>query len=403
MEKTLLKKLLNREFYFNNKLKLKREFFPQELGDLFDTITQAHDRYEAPELKPEWVRKLHTEFNPGLTVAAIRNISILLDDVVHEDDCPDAMAADILLGMWKRNVASGIAQKAVDIINGDETEFTLLQNALSELQEVQEEIPQNYTEVPFDLDEFLKLSSNEGLFPFRLSPLKDQVYGAGRGNFVIVFARPEAGKTTYTCFETAGFLQNGLRVDYYANEEPAHRVYARVVCSALERSMDEIRADVAEARDAFHGYSKLLTMRDCVGMDITEVSNLCTKGKPDVVILDQLDKFGVHGNFSRGDERLGELYVQARQIAKKHNCLVIAVSQCSAEGEGLNKIDFSMLAGSKTGKAAEGDLIIGIGRNPLLEGTNEDIRQFNVSKNKVNGWHGYVTAMLDRHRAIYEV
>ena len=58
-----------------------------------------------------------------------------------------------------------------------------------------------------------------------------------------------------------------------------------------------------------------------------------------------------------------------------------------------------MLENSRTGKAAEADIIIGIGKN---FGDEEDyIRHLCVSKNKLTGWHGGVTCRIDIRKARY--
>ena len=56
-----------------------------------------------------------------------------------------------------------------------------------------------------------------------------------------------------------------------------------------------------------------------------------------------------------------------------------------------------MMAGSKTSKAAEADVIIGIGRH---SGTNEDgapdnARFLTISKNKISGYHGTIPVLLE--------
>ena len=75
------------------------------------------------------------------------------------------------------------------------------------------------------------------------------------------------------------------------------------------------------------------------------------------------------GQFNSSHERLRELYRCLRELAKRHDCAVIGVSQASAEAEGKTRVDFSMMEGSKTGKAAEADVVLGIGKH---SGTNED-------------------------------
>jgi hypothetical protein len=400
MEKQLFKKLLNREFFLRNKDRVRREYFADDLKRLYDTLSEAHTKYET-DLTVEWLKTLHHEYNPVITRAQSSLIAILLDDIEHEDCPPDDMADDLIISLHKNETARKIANAALDVINGTT-------NTFGEVRRILEDVtddglsPSICEEVPFDLDRFLEQTSPAGLFKFRLPTLSAEIYGAGRGNFIIVFARPEVGKTSYMCYETAGFLKQGLRVAYFANEEPAFRVYLRLLCSYLEEGVPYIEANKRAAIEKFNTVRENLWMNDCVGMSITDVDAWVGSHRPDVVILDQLDKFNISGNFTRGDERLGELYTYAREIAKRNDCLVYGVSQCSADGEGLQKIDYSMLAGSKTAKAGEADIILGIGRNPQLHGEN-DHRMFNISKNKINGWHGEVGAVLNRLTATYEV
>ena len=71
---------------------------------------------------------------------------------------------------------------------------------------------------------------------------------------------------------------------------------------------------------------------------------------------------------------------------------MINVSQASIDADGQNRITYDMLDGSKTGKAGEADIIIGIGKNDFLKDDVSDprnqIRYVTISKNKINGWHG---------------
>ena len=216
MEKQLLKKLLNNHFFVHHKNIVSDEFFPDELGDVYKVICRAHETYQT-DLQIEWVRKLYDEYNPAATVATKRNVAILLDDVSHEDDVPEDMAHDILTSMHKKEHFRKIANAAVSGINGDEHNFTEIRHLLDSIDEV-DILHTTYEEVKFDLDDLLATTSQAGLFPFRLPPLKDTIYGAGRGNFIILFARPEAGKSSYAVYETVGYLREGLKVAYFGNE-----------------------------------------------------------------------------------------------------------------------------------------------------------------------------------------
>lgn len=399
MEKQLLKKLLSYNFYAANKKYVLREFFEGELRLLYDTITKAHEKYKK-DLTFEWIRQLFKKDNPASTAAVKLNVANLLDDLLHEEEPPDDIASDIVRDLFEKEQARRIAEVAVEVLNGTKNLKDL--SAISNNLELDLENIISYNEIEFNLDEFLNFTNPKNLFQFRHPELQRYIGGAGRGNFAIIFGRPECGKTAFSVFNAAGYLQQGLKVVYFANEEPAKRVYLRLVSSMLECTEYEIRNNIEGTKKAFQQYAKYLNMIECVGMDIIDVDIWAATNKPDIIILDQIDKFRIEGKYNRDDERLGKLYEYAREIAKRNNCLVFGISQCSAEGDGKLQLDFSMLAGSKTAKAAEADLIIGIGLNKQVEEENHH-RRFWVSKNKINGWHGCVSAILDKYTVTFKV
>ena len=159
----------------------------------------------------------------------------------------------------------------------------------------------------------------------------------------------------------------------------------------------------------FNAYEKLPTeikdkIKDATGRDMSWVESVCKSYRPDIVILDMGDKFARTGGFARTDEALKANAVHARMIAKEHKCAMFYMSQLSAEAEGRVNLNQSMMEGSRTGKAAEADLMILIGKSPTVEGQEEDspLRHMNIVKNKLNGWHGMVNCELDYLTARYE-
>ena len=102
------------------------------------------------------------------------------------------------------------------------------------------------------------------------------------------------------------------------------------------------------------------------------VESVCKSYRPDILVLDMGDKFSAGGNYARPDEALKACAIYARQIAKTYDCAVIYMSQLSADAEGRAQLNQSMMEGSRTGKAAEADLMILIGKSPSVEGQEED-------------------------------
>jgi len=115
-----------------------------------------------------------------------------------------------------------------------------------------------------------------------------------------------------------------------------------------------------------------------------------------------LDKVNISGTFARTDEKLRAIYTGIRELAKRHDICVIALSQASADGHNKLNLSFDMMENSKTGKAAEADLIIGIGRQDTSN-PNETLRQLNISKNKINGVHAEIISYINPQLSRYDV
>ena len=103
----------------------------------------------------------------------------------------------------------------------------------------------------------------------------------------------------------------------------------------------------------------------------------------------------VAGVFARDDLRLSQVYIKARTIAKKHDLAMIAVSQADATADGRTSLRFTQMANSKIGKAAEADVIIGIGKEATDSTDDNFLRYLHVSKNKLGGGHGRATVRIE--------
>jgi hypothetical protein len=158
--------------------------------------------------------------------------------------------------------------------------------------------------------------------------------------------------------------------------------------------------NLEEAHDEWKKIKNNITLIDTIDWTLDDIDSHCEKYKPDIIVIDQLDKIGIGGTFSRGDEKLRAIYSGAREISKRRQCCVIAISQASADAHNRSSISFDMMENSKTGKAAEADLIIGIGRNINIDPTDRT-RHLCISKNKITGYHGEPDCIFDKHLSRY--
>ena len=397
IEKQIIKLMLNKDFYTEYKGRVSRNVFQGSFGSLYDTVQKAHDKYDA-NISIDELYSLHTTvFNPALTRAAKEQFHELLEDIKETQEPSKQIADDIIKILIERDVAQKIAIEATEIFNGKPADFNFITNLI---EKHKTGLPaQKLDAVTNDIEELLEELNFVSKWQFNINVLKTNIGGIGPGNLMIAFARPEVGKTAFWVSLVAapyGFAEQGAKVHAFINEEPAVRTQMRAISSFTGLNKDQITKDIPTAREEWIRIKDNIVMIDTVDWSMDDIDSHCEKHKPDIIVIDQLDKVNISGTFARTDEKLRAIYTSAREIAKRRNCVVIAISQASADADNKDHITFTMMENSKTGKAAEADLIIGIGSNSIVDPAN-NARVLNVSKNKITGWHGNPPCVLDRY------
>lgn len=403
MELQFLKKLLDNDFYTSNKSKVHRTLFEDDELELYDIISEAHDKY-GQILTPDELFALWQSKNPVAQTSVVRSIKDLTDRISEEDTISDAVASDLLTGLWQRNVGKRISQLGINLMEGKPEAFDKLSTLIEKSK--QGFLPTDFGEdTTKELEQLLAITSDDNRFRFNIPGLSRVVYGIGRQEFGIYFARPETGKTAFgvsLCFGPNGFAEQGRKVAYLGNEESTERTMLRAYQAYTGMTKEEIITSPHLARERFELIEDKVSMKNIQGWPMSEVKAYVKYKEADVVIVDQMDKVTVDGSFNSTHEKLREVYVQGREMMKECNCAGFAVSQASADAEGRTQLTPDMMEGSKTGKYAEADLIIGIGKFPdNPDGTPETTRILNIGKNKLSGWHGQVTCKLEQEISRY--
>lgn len=398
-ELKLVKLLLRNSFYEDNKSRVVPDMFPDPLDTLYTTIVQAHDKYKK-DITCSELRALHRNQFPTLTRAARNSVEELITDIeLDEEEFGVEIAKDVLSEMWKKETARRVAQEALKVAEGRTESFEEVQHILETTGD--DFMPvDDLDEETTDLDALIEMAEEELRYRFNLEPLATKVPGVFPGSFTMLLARPETGKTAYLVNMVAGpggFLDQGHNVHYLCNEEPSYRTMQRIVSAATGMTWAEIRENREKAYPLMDKVRKHMHMVYCADMSIERLDAYAKRYKPDVIIVDQLDKMNVSGSFARTDERLGKIYIKARQIAIRHELAFFGATQASADADGKTTVTYSNAADSRTAKAAECDLILGLGRYAMGEEVSEEdhTRFITVSKNKITGRLGKVVCMID--------
>jgi replicative DNA helicase len=313
-------------------------------------------------------------------------------------------------GMRVRLVAAAKAQALAMVLTrfqeGDEVDLYMETRRIVEEYEAETERKIKTPWVVTSIEELLEDEKNDVGLHWRLSCLNESMRPLRGGDFIVIAGRPDKGKTTFISSELT-FMAPQVQQMYgdersilwLNNEGPGKRIIQRTYQSALNATVPELVA--MGGKPSTKGKKNLLREKydEAVGgrwdiikvFDIHdfwshEVEDLIRKVPPGLIVFDMVDniKFGgeAGNNGQRTDQLLEAMYQWARIISVKYDVPVIATSQVSADGDGLQWPTLPMLKDSKTGKQGAAEVIITLGasNDPLLGNS----RYINTTKNKLH-------------------
>jgi len=405
MELSLIRSLMDRSFYDDHRgAKCPDKLFSKDVRKIKQTIDNAMSKYERT-VTPDEIEALFLSNNPTMTTAQKQAYSALFFKIKKESPMGGDVANEVLSKLFQQVIGEEIANLGFDYVNGDKASLEPLRNMLEQYGD--DFIPNlNVEWDDIEIETLLARADLEARWTFNVPTLTRKVEGVNAGHLIEIGARPNTGKTSFHASLIAspqGFAHQGANCIVLCNEEGYHRVGARYLTAATGMTMKEIKDNPTKARDLYAPVKERIKIKDATGRDMAWVESICKTYNPDIELLDMGDKFAKTAGFARTDEALKANAVHARMIAKQHECAIFYMSQLSADAEGKVLLNQSMMEGSRTGKAAEADLMILIAKNPPVDGQEEEDsqRHLNVVKNKLTGWHGVVHCELEYKTARY--
>ena len=253
-------------------------------------------------------------------------------------------------------------------------------------------VEEEYTNVSLDtIEAGFKETGVWQLAPLELSR---RIRGGLRaGHAVIVAARPERGKTLFGVNFMTGFLQQGAKVLGIINEDPVPDVVLRVL-SNLTGLPEELLFEDKELamRLAREKNYANLTLAGLSPGTLWEVEALIRRHKPDCVVVDQMRN--IRAASENNTQRLEQVAQELRNMARRHECVMIEMTQVGDSGRDKLILNDGDIDGSNTGIPGACDVIIMIGSNDDFE--LRDMRKITLAKNKRGGDHGNFNVSVDR-------
>ncbi len=215
--------------------------------------------------------------------------------------------------------------------------------------------------------------------------LNDRIGGGIEpGDNILIYARPEVGKSLVAINAACGFLAQGYKVLYYGNEDPAQRMVRRFVSrlAGMDKQACIQHPNQAGRLALERGYGNLYFVKGQRNT-FSEIRHQLDNIKPDILIIDQLRHMET-GNDNRV-QQLEEAAIGARKLASEYRIPIISVTQAGDSADGRLVLGQGDVDYSNTGIPGAMDLMVGVGAND--EYLRRQMRRISLPKNKLNNDH----------------
>mgnify|MGYP005666705309 CR=1 FL=1 len=352
-----------------------------DFGKYF-TKFPTHDEIDLQVFIPRF-----RQWHPGMSDESFNSYVGVLRNISKEVD--DETRAGIVNDLYELDLGTKVANICANYDAG-ELDSTLLDALAAQIDAYkintgQKAVMWNDS----DIEELLQEDFDESGVRWRLDTLNRCMRPMRPGDFGIIAGRPDKGKTTFLSSELtymANQLPEDKNVIWLNNEGMSGRIVKRVYQSALGKTITSL-VDLNEEGKLKKMYQKKVGRLDRIrvfdihGYHVGQVEAILEHNDPGIVVFDMIDNVRGFQGEARTDLQLEEMYKWARERAVKYNCIVLATSQISVEGEGMQFPPMSALKDSKTGKQGACDFLLMIGavNDPNLEYS----RYLSLPKNKL--------------------
>jgi KaiC/GvpD/RAD55 family RecA-like ATPase len=281
------------------------------------------------------------------------------------------------------------------LLSQDDIRIEALLSKYSELMDastIEDHVTEEYCGLTLhELEQKFETDGRWQLWPMRIGMMLKG--GLRPGHSVVVAARPERGKTLFGITFTAGFLAQGAKVLYIGNEDPIPDLIMRLLSCITGYTDEQLlkHKDEAMRRAVEQGYNNCVFAGLSPGT-LYEVEALVRRHEPDILVVDQMRN--IAAKTENNTLRLEYVARELRNIARRQNCVVLAVTQVGDSGRDKLVLNDGDIDGSNTGIPGACDVILMVGSNDEYE--RMDLRMIKLAKNKLGGDHSELVVAVDR-------
>ncbi len=291
-----------------------------------------------------------------------------------------------------RDYAVKISEASQDVADGASTDLAVV-DTLMEKWRVDTDSAMKVEDlfVTEDISEIMATVIPDGGMNWRLPELNLSLGPIRDGDFIIVGARPGAGKTTMLASESTFLAEQMIDDDKYVlwfcNEEVDRRVKYKVMQACLGITNKDFIADPIMAEKHYLatlvGQRIKIIYQPTLTVDLVERVVKSYEGRVGLIIFDQLYKFQDFGSSGANEvSQQGKLFSWARGMSRY--APVITAHQLKGTAHGVMHPEMDQLYGSTTLVQGACDAIVMIGE-PLDDEHSPGTRGIYVPRNKLIG------------------
>jgi len=223
--------------------------------------------------------------------------------------------------------------------------------------------------------------NKEGLMPILPLALNAALDGGARKeHHIVVFGRPETGKSLVSINIAGGLARFGARGIFFENEDRTDDTRLRFWSNLSGMNKHEIRENPRLAKECAtaNGINNIRVQPLSPGTP-GEIKYFVKSEKPDFIVVNQIRN--LHVRAGTRTEQLERAATEMRNIGKKHGLLVISVTQAGDSASDKLILDQGDVDGSNTGIPSQADVMLGVGMNEQYKKSN--MRHLSTCKNKL--------------------
>lgn len=310
-------------------------------------------------------------------------------EIINEAEATQTSDANIQELILRTKVNELKTRLAVALMNDGKNTAELME----QLREIQhyttlDELAHAGTEILTheDAEQVLtRMINREGVLKVYPQALDERLEGgANGGHHIVIFARPEMGKSAQNITMACGFARQKAEGIYFINEDRTEDIYARLISNLSGLTINQCKLEPQRAlqlaRENGLEYIRLIGLTPGTPK---QIEAFVDKFRPKWMIVDQIRNL----DMGEANKVLQLEYATSamRNIGKKYNVLVCSATQAGDSGEGKKLLTMGDVDFSNTGVAAQADVLIGIGGD--AKDVEEGRRIFNITKNKIAARH----------------